>query len=134
MNHPDELNHLEARKLLQLALDGHLDDDQVEALDQHLTVCSDCREYALGMTKLDKQLRPSLQLRWPQPLPDESKMASTLAEIQPHVRKLKYRTKTRFSNTIRNLGWVVLAILLVASLAWTIKDSCTHPYPKTLRV
>jgi Putative zinc-finger len=125
MNHPDELNHLQARKVLQLALDGHLDDDQVKALDQHLAVCGDCRAYALGMTKLDKQLRQSLQLRWPQTNPNETKMASTLAEIQPQVRK--NQMKTRFSRTILNLGWVALAILLVASLAWTIKTLAPIP-------
>ena len=125
MKQPDELNHLQARKVLQLALDGHLDDDQVKALDQHLAVCSDCRAYALGMTKLDMQLRQSLQLRWPLTNPNETEMASKLAEIQPQVRK--NQMKTRFSSNILNLGWIALAILLVASLVWTIKTLAPIP-------
>lgn len=125
MKSQNNITHLRARKLLELTLDGALDEAQVRALDQHMAICSDCRVYALETAKFDQQLRQSLQTRWPQLLSKETELVSTIAEIPPQTRK--NQMKVKLANTVRNFGWVALVILLVASLVWTIKTLAPIP-------
>ncbi|OGN95304.1 MAG: hypothetical protein A2Z71_00265 [Chloroflexi bacterium RBG_13_50_21] len=117
--------HLQARELIHLEMDGSLDDDQRKQLDQHLEACEECRAYAGRIGQLNAQLMHSLQVRWPQSNPNEAKLASSLAELLPQVRK--NQMKINHANTLRSFGWGALAILFIAGLVWTIKTLAPLP-------
>ncbi len=125
MNHSDRYNHFQAQNVLQSALDGSADDEQIKQLDQHLEECAECRAYANEITNLDNRLQHSLQNRWPQVRLNESELASTRAKILPKVRK--NQMKVKFASTVRSFGWVALVILFVAGLVWTIKTLAPIP-------
>jgi len=125
MKHLDKLTHFQARKMLQTALDGSLEDDLAKQLEQHLDGCAECRAYADEMNIVDIRLMHSLQERWPQPHTKETELASTLAEILPQVRK--NQVKIKHANTLQSFGWGATVILLVAGLVWTIKTLAPIP-------
>jgi hypothetical protein len=65
-----QITHEEARKLIQLALDGPLHIDQRNALDSHIAICAACQQYADSITNMESVLRPLLQRQWnQQPIP-----------------------------------------------------------------
>ena len=125
MKPQNELTHLQAQSFLQSSLDGKLDENQVKALDHHLAECSDCHQYAVELSILDQTLMRSLRLRWPQSYIKESELVSTLDEILPRVRK--DQKKLKVAHTVRNYGWAVFVILIVAGLVWTIKSLAPIP-------
>jgi hypothetical protein len=120
-----ELTHLQAQKLINLDTDGSLYDDQRNQLDQHLQGCAVCRAYADDLSQLEAKLQQSLQERWPESHPKEVELESTLADILPQLRK--NQMKINHANTLRGLGWGVLAVLLIAGLVWTIKTLAPLP-------
>jgi hypothetical protein len=120
-----ELTHLQAQELIHLDMDRSLDDAQRLLLGQHLEHCAECRAYAAEITQLDTRIQHSLQSRWQQSVPDEDKSAATLTDILPQVRK--NQLKVNRANNLRSLGWGTLIVLLIVTLAWTIKTLAPIP-------
>jgi hypothetical protein len=125
MKPQNNITHLQARLLLQSALDGSIDDDQGKVLERHLQECVECSAYAREMTELDHQLKRSLQERWQKINLSDANMAATLQEIQPKLSR--NQKKINRSISLRNFGWVALVILLVVGLVWTIKTLAPIP-------
>jgi hypothetical protein len=123
----NEITHQQARKLLQSSLDGSLDEKQVKILDQHLAKCNDCRLYAAELSILDQRLTQSLPLRFPQSQQKVDDLSPTYEKILARVSKNQLKIRT--GNTFRNLGWVALVVILIASLVWTIKTLLPIPSP-----
>ncbi|NJD59715.1 MAG: hypothetical protein FIA98_09990, partial [Anaerolineae bacterium] len=125
MKLPVELSHAEARKLISKALDSKLDHAQAETLEQHLQDCGECRAYAAQLETLDHNLKHELRNRWPEQDSSSSRVAAVYDEIQPALKRNK--RKDSRAVTLRSLGWSALAIVLIASLAWTIKTLAPIP-------
>ena len=125
MKQSDKFTHIQAREALQLALDGPLDEAQQKNLAQHLDECAECRLYAGQLTQLDRRLSHYFASRWPQVELSETELASRLGDILPQVQVSQ--VKINCANNIRNIGYVALAILLVAGLVWTIKTLIPLP-------
>src|SRR4030042_4246544 len=125
MNPQNDITHLQAQAFLHAALNGSLNDAQSKDLDQHLSSCTDCREYALELNNLDQRLTQSLQARWPVSQFTLSEFESTLTMILTRHREDKKKESS--SNTIKSIGWVALVVLLIAGLVWTIKTLAPIP-------
>jgi hypothetical protein len=125
MNPQNNITHLQARSLLQLALDGSLTDVQSKDLDEHLANCGDCQDYAMEIQRFDQHITRSLQSRWTGAQFTESDVESRLSIILPSVRKNYLKLKS--ANTFRSLGWVAMVALLIVSLVWTIKALAPIP-------
>jgi len=123
----NKLTHQQARKLLQSALDGSLDEKQVKILDQHLEKCTDCRLYAAELNILDQRLTQSLPARFPQAQPKVDDLSPTYEKILAQVNKNQVKIKT--GNMFRNVGWTALVVFLIAGLVWTIKTLLPIPSP-----
>lgn len=81
-----QITHQEARRFIQIELDGRLSTAQKSRLDSHLETCADCRNYMSGMKSMELTLRPLLQRQWnQQPIP--LSIAVLYPKMQPRIPK-----------------------------------------------
>ena len=59
-----EISHQKIRALLQAAADRALPPDEQLVLDSHLVGCSECRNYAQNLVRLEDGLRRVMQQQW----------------------------------------------------------------------
>jgi len=118
MKSQTDITHLQAQKLLQLSLDGPLDETQARMIQQHLKDCAECCKYAAEMKNMDDHLSSSLQERWPPMNVNDAKSPSAIANT---LSKLRNDNLKSHANITSNVGWVALVVLLIIGLVWSIK-------------
>lgn len=58
------ITHQKARMLLQSAADQIIETDEKSALEAHLKICKECRDYASSLMGLEKGLRGTFHAQW----------------------------------------------------------------------
>ena len=119
------LSHEQARKYLQIAADGFLEERQQSDLDRHLAGCAECRAYAHELAWLDARLSRSLQERWPDRSQTEADQINALEIIRSQSRSSQLKNSA--STALRTLAWAGLAVSLVILLTWSIRNLAPRP-------
>jgi LysM repeat protein len=113
------ITHLKAQYLLQAAADSMLTPLDKSKLDDHLTECQECRQYAKHLSKLQDDLRRVTRYRWNQvgiPLSIE-KIRNRTPKVD--VRAYRLRTIGKLSVAVAVLALVFILVINVSS---TMKD------------
>jgi hypothetical protein len=93
-------------KQIQANLDGYLDDDltALSHMDDHLTECPVCQEYAQKVYGLEKRLATGLKERWILPVQSSDDLIVLVEDIKLKVRKPQARWRVKLP--IRQIAWI----------------------------
>ena len=114
------LTHEKARSYLQAAADRQLNPTVQPALERHLAGCPECRRYAEQLAGLEARLESELPAAWPTQPVAETQVASTVEKIHHQMRRISM--KNILSSTARTLAFGLGIIVLIAGLAWGIRN------------
>lgn len=125
-----DISHAQARRLIRLALDSVLPDEQWNALLAHTERCDTCRIYQSRWAGFERQLRRALHAQWDEAGSDLSPRklsAAVLAmQAQRHARQYKTRKVVGIA-----LG-VLLLIGVVLNRQWVARQQALVPVTANL--
>lgn len=112
------MEHEEIRALIEAAADSRLDEAGIELMQQHLSTCPSCRDYAKNLSRVEDRLRHSLQSRYPDANPEAFPLAASLDSIQ-----LRSRRDQMTRSIARTASWIAVATLFIFAISWTIRNT-----------
>ena len=102
----------EYRELISAAMDGEADEEQLRALNAHLSECEECSEYAAELREISELLRSDL------PVPDEDFTASVMDRIRAESdAKQKKNKLVRMPRRYLTLAASLLVVVGLGMLA-----------------
>lgn len=127
-------DHQQARRLLQLELDGLLGQDEAAWLDAHIAACPGCQGYAAQMRRLDQTLRLDSTAQRAAAAnaaltatPAHRLPGSALHTLQNQKRaKMNVQPLKSFANT---LVYLVLLAALAGGLMWVLSTQLPSARP-----
>ncbi len=112
------MEHEEIRALIEAAADGRLDEAGIEMMQQHLSTCPSCRDYAKNLSVIETSLRHSLQSRYPDASPEALPLAASLNSIQ-----IRSRRDQMTRSIVRTASWIAVAALFIFAISWAIRNT-----------
>ncbi len=112
------MEHEEIKALIEAAADGWLDEAGTEMMQQHISTCPSCRDYAKNLSVLETSLRHSLQSRYPDASPEALPLAASLDSIQ-----IRSRRDQMTRSIVRTASWIAVAALFIFAISWTIRNT-----------
>ncbi|HKY53374.1 MAG TPA: zf-HC2 domain-containing protein [Anaerolineales bacterium] len=111
------ISHQQAVKLIDLRLDGLVNESQSRSLDEHLESCDSCRAYAVEINALPIQLQKEFHMRWDQNLgPSHNVMRQVVAKGR------KIPMTNRLLSGVRMLTSVAVLVLFVLGINFVISQ------------
>jgi len=114
--------HREIFELFQRAIDRHTDIRKLRGeLQEHLSVCPDCRMYL----EIDQALRAQAALRWPAALEPRRPARETVAAMRAALDRKVLRQK--MFEPSQAAVWIILALLFILGLNWVVATLRPQP-------